>query len=330
MPVSLSSADVSPKERFDWFADIVGHALAPTEITYDQPGDFAAEASLFDFGPVQLSDFSYAPLRSRRTPALIRRGDPEQYNLALVTGSPMWLNQNGRESGLVTGGIVLWDTSRPYVSGAGDAGVPVRSTILEIPKSAINHTLSNRIARMLAGPISIDCGIGAVLAQYISSLVEHGNEFAADDQKRLGRISLDLFATLVAQQLDVDADAHVTPELRAAVLREEINYFINENLNDANLTPQTIAARHSISLRRLHQIFEGESESVAASIRGRRLSKCRSDLIDPQFRHVPVYSIANRWGFASVAAFNRSFRQAYGVTPTHLRRGVEEWSCTEG
>ena len=324
MPLSVSSADVSPKERFDWFADIVGRALAPTEITYDQASDFAADASMFDFGPVQLSDFSYAPLRSRRTPGLIRCGDPEQYNLALVTGSPMWLNQNGRESGLVTGGMVLWDTSRPYESGARDAGMPVRSTILEIPKLAIGHTLSNKLARMLAKPISIDCGVGAILAQYISSLAEHCNELAADEQKRLGRISLDLFVALIAQQLDADAAAHITPEARAAVLREEINHFINENLNDVDLTPQAIAARHSISLRRLHQVFEGESESVAAAIRSRRLSKCRSDLVDPQLRHLPVYAIADRWGFASAAAFNRSFRQAYGVTPTHLRRGAEE------
>ncbi|MCX5215083.1 helix-turn-helix domain-containing protein [Kitasatospora sp. NBC_00240] len=325
MPILLSSADVSREERFDWFADLVGRAIAPTEITYDRSGDFAADASVFTFGSVQLSNFSYAPLRSRRTSELIRRGDPEQYHLALVTGSPMWLNQQGKESGLVTGGMVLWDTSYPYLSGARNDGTSVRSLVLQISKRAVSHTLSNKLDHMLARTIPADCGMGAILAQYISSLAEHGSELAADEQGRLGIIATDLFNAFLAQCLG--ADAPLPPESREAVLREEINHFIDRNLGDPDLTPRIIASQHNISLRRLHQLFEGQSESVAAAVRHRRLSKCRADLVDPRLRHLPVYAVAARWGFASAAAFNRSFRHAYGMTPTHLRRQSGEQGC---
>ncbi|WP_329611803.1 helix-turn-helix domain-containing protein [Kitasatospora herbaricolor] len=318
MMLSQSSADVSREERFDWFAELVGRAISPTEIIHDRSGDFAADASVLDLGPVQLSNFSYTPLRSRRTPGLIRWGDPEQYHLAVVTGSPMWISQQGAESGLVTGGMVLWDTSRPYESGARNDGAPVRSTILQIPKTDISHTLSNRIDRLLARPMPVDSGIGAVLAQYLSSLAAHGDELAADDHGRLGRIATDLFTSLMAQHLDTAA--RLPPESLADTLRARITHFIDENLGDPDLTPRTVAARHNISLRRLHQLFEGRSESVAATIRHRRLGRCHADLTDPRLRHLPVYAVAARWGFASAAAFNRSFRHAYGITPTQLRR----------
>ncbi|MFJ1707025.1 helix-turn-helix domain-containing protein [Kitasatospora sp. NPDC088346] len=318
MSISLSSADVPREERFDWFADLVGRALSPTEITYERSRDFSADASVFDYGPVQLADFRYAPLRSRRTSGLIRRGDPEQYHLALVTGGPMWINQLGTESGLVTGGMVLWDTSRTYEAGAGDGDDPVRATILQIPKRTVHRTVSNRIDRMLARPIPADCGIAAVLARYMSSLAEHGDEMAADDRARLGRIAADLFGSLLAQHLDTAA--HVPPESRTAILREQIICFINTNLGDPDLNPRTVAAQHNISLRRLHQLFEDQDESVAGAIRSRRLGKCHADLADPGLRHLPVHAIAARWGFTGATAFNRTFRQAYGIAPTHLRR----------
>ncbi|MFG3000884.1 hypothetical protein [Streptomyces sp. NPDC048340] len=100
----MSSAAVPPQDRFEWFTDVVARSLAPTAIRCADPEAFEAEASLVDLGNLQVSTFSYVPLRSRRTPTHIRRGDPEQYQLALVTGSPMWISQNRNDSGYVEGG----------------------------------------------------------------------------------------------------------------------------------------------------------------------------------------------------------------------------------
>ena len=324
MSFPLSTADVSTEERVDWFADVVGRGLAPTEINYSRSEDFEADVSFLAFGSVQLSKFSYVPLRSRRTPGLIRRGDPEQYHVALVKGGPMWISQQRSDSGPVVDSMVIWDTSRPFEAGAPNDGGLVRSVILQIPKPAVGAALSNRIDRILARPIPTDTSIGAVLAHYMSTLATHGESCSADERGRLGRISTELFTSLLAQHLDTTVE--ISPESWTVVLREEINRFINQHLAAPDLTPQVIASRHNISLRRLHQLFEEESETVAATIRSRRLAHCRADLENPQLRHLSVQAIALRWGFASAAAFNRTFRQAFGTTPTQIRRlpGVVE------
>ncbi|MFD0380938.1 helix-turn-helix domain-containing protein, partial [Streptomyces sp. NPDC127112] len=43
-------------------------------------------------------------------------------------------------------------------------------------------------------------------------------------------------------------------------------------------------------------------------------------MLRPDLTRRPVHSIAARWGFSSAAVFSRAFRQAYGTSPTELRR----------
>ncbi|GJF32764.1 AraC family transcriptional regulator [Kitasatospora sp. NE20-6] len=316
MVLMMSSAGIPAKDRFEWFTDIVASALAPTQISCEEPREFRAEASAVDLGPVQLSEFSYGPLRSRRTPALIRKSDPEQYQLALVTGSPMWISQRRNDSGLISGDMVLWDTSHPYEAGAPDSGDPVRAVILQIPKSVM-PIRAEKIDRLLAHRIPGDTGVGAILAQLISTLRSNLTGCSEHERTRLGRIAVDLTSTCLARNLDSYDDLPV--ESRSASLMAEINDFIDANLSDTELTPKAIADHHNISLSRLHLLFQGEEESVAASIRRRRLERCRTDLTKAELLHHPVHAIAARWGFRSAPAFNRVFRKAYQMTPTELR-----------
>ncbi|MCF2533674.1 helix-turn-helix domain-containing protein [Yinghuangia soli] len=108
-------------------------------------------------------------------------------------------------------------------------------------------------------------------------------------------------------------------ETRAAVLRARVDAFIDANLGDPHLNPAAIAAHHHISLRSLHQLFHGEPETVAATIRRRRLERCRDDLVDPAMRHHGVGEISARWGFRHPADFSRAMRKMYGTPPTEIR-----------
>ncbi|MFF4423627.1 helix-turn-helix domain-containing protein [Streptomyces sp. NPDC001549] len=100
---------------------------------------------------------------------------------------------------------------------------------------------------------------------------------------------------------------------------ERIDTFIDHNLGDPGLTPQTIADRHHISVRRLHLMFRDRGESVAATIRRRRLEHCHADLARPALLDRPIHAVAARWGFGSAAVFSRAFREAYGISPTERR-----------
>lgn len=62
---------------------------------------------------------------------------------------------------------------------------------------------------------------------------------------------------------------------------------------------------------------------MSAWIRLRRLERCRRDLRDPRAVDRPVSAIAATWGLPDPAHFSRTFRAAYGITPTEYRSGVD-------
>ncbi|KAB1976730.1 AraC-like ligand-binding domain-containing protein [Streptomyces triticiradicis] len=314
-----STASVPAADSFDWFADMVSSALMPTAFSTGDATGFYAEGSMLDLETAQVSRFSYSPLRSRRTPALIRRGDPEQYQLGLVTKGSAWLAQHGRESELHVGDIVLWDTSRPSESGSGTDGQNVELFVLQIPKA---HMLlpSQQADRLLAQRFPAGTGMGAILTQFLLALADNGPDCRPQDLGGLGNMAVELATSCLTQQLG--ATREVPAQVRAHALLRHINAFIEHNLADPDLTPQVIADRHHISLRSLYVLFQGQHESVAGSIRRRRLEHCRADLACPDLRQQPIQTIAARWGFTSATAFSRAFRAAYDTTPNDYRADV--------
>lgn len=98
--------------------------------------------------------------------------------------------------------------------------------------------------------------------------------------------------------------------------------FIDDSLADPALSPRIVADAHHMSIRKLYNLFEGHSTTVADWIRWRRLEGCRRDLRDPAQRRTPVSAIGARWGLPNPAHFSRAFRAAFGAPPTEYRRGA--------
>jgi AraC-like DNA-binding protein len=73
-----------------------------------------------------------------------------------------------------------------------------------------------------------------------------------------------------------------------------------------------------ISIRYLHQIFEGEGVTVGAYIRNQRLLMCDAMLRDPNCRK-SISEIAYQWGFGDQAQFSRNYRSRFGCTPSDVR-----------
>ncbi|KMO96615.1 AraC-like ligand-binding domain-containing protein [Streptomyces roseus] len=317
----MSAAAVPASERLDWFTDVIAHELVPLAIRSERGRDFWAEASVLDLGGAQVSSFEFSSLHSLRTAAHVRSSDPEQYQLGLVTTGSMSLAQNRNESGLFSGDMVLWDTSRPMASDAvPDAdGGRVRAIVLSFPRDAM-PLRGARVERLLAHRIAGGHGMGAILAQYMRSLAAHAADCGPAELNRLGTVAQDLVGACLAGQLGTQEE--LSPEARTRALLERIEAFVHHNLGDPDLTPSAVAARHGISLRHLQQLFRDRGETVAAGIRRRRLERCRADLADPGLLTTPVHTVARRWGFTNASVFSRTFREAYGTSPTEFRHGA--------
>ncbi|MBO0832687.1 MAG: helix-turn-helix transcriptional regulator, partial [Actinobacteria bacterium] len=123
--------------------------------------------------------------------------------------------------------------------------------------------------------------------------------------------------------LSLDAGSAATPlagvpSVRAARLAE-IKADIERHLTDCSLTAATLAARHRISTRYLHRLFEDEEVTYSQFVLDLRLALAYRNLRQPRYAHRTISSIANDTGFGDLSYFNRAFRRRYGITPSDAR-----------
>lgn len=102
---------------------------------------------------------------------------------------------------------------------------------------------------------------------------------------------------------------------------------IDRRLDDADLSPATLAAALHVSTRTLHRSFDGSGASASTWIRKRRLERCRTELADPRFAERTVSAIGARWGLADAAHLSRSFKEEYGLSPRAFRAEHLRHAC---
>ncbi len=96
---------------------------------------------------------------------------------------------------------------------------------------------------------------------------------------------------------------------------------IETTLSDPSLNLNYVAQEHGVSTRYLQKLFTEADMSFSQYLRGRRLERCRVDLISPLHSQLSISEICFRWGFNGSAHFSRVFRHKYGVSPREYRRG---------
>ncbi|MEU7987543.1 helix-turn-helix domain-containing protein [Streptosporangium canum] len=317
-PVASVSTDAVPrKERLAWWAHMSAHEIVPTALSSEHADDFHGRAHSVDLAGVRVAEFTTSPLTGRRSPSHIRWHDPDGYQLFLVHDSPVRLEQRRHDSYLQAGDFSVFDTSHPYATEFVDVGRLTRLTILFLSGDALPIP-RGEMERLLAHKLPGRTGTGGMLARYLTGLREHAAGCDPEELPRLGTIAVDLAAAFLAGRLG--AEGRLTPESRRRALTARIDAFIDRHLGNPGLGPVGIAAHHHISVRSLHMLFQQHPETVSATIRRRRLERCRADLADPRLRDRPISEISLRWGFKTAAEFSRVFRAAYGTSPRDHRR----------
>lgn len=311
-------------DRAEAWRESTARALVPTELTLRDAARFEARIHTTALGATRLSAMSYGPLLSLRTPRLIRRSDPEHYQVALILGGRQGVEQAGNNAVLRPGDLVFYDSSRSFTAWAEqeDGGPAAQSLLLQFPRRLM-PLAESRLARLSAVPLSGSEGVGRVMRGFLEALAAERSRCGPYDAARLGATAIDPAAALLAHHL---GDERATAPSRSPreVLFLRITAFVDQHLREADLTPSAIADAHGISLRYLHRIFQQHGTSVAAHLRDRRMARCRRDLADPALRRLPVHAVGARWGYPTPSHFNRTFRAITGLSPGRYRELAHE------
>ena len=304
--------DEPAKTRADYWQQVMANTLAPYQIRPAR-SSFRSHIHHAEIGPVTVLGLAATAMQASRTPDLIRNSDLGMYKIDLAIGGRGVFEQDGRETALKPGEFLLMDLSRP-------SHVAIEpwheGSILIFPRSLLPMR-PNDLGKLTAVRFSRRDPYAALVSSLVMGVTRNLDAYESARDAQIATAFIDLLSLAVATALD--RVSGVPPESRQHAMMLRIQAFIDHHLGDPDLTPGTIADRHHISVRTLHKLHETQQEPIAASIRRRRLERCRRDLLDPALRGRPVSAVGARWGFPDAAAFSRAFRAAYGLPPGEYR-----------
>jgi AraC-like DNA-binding protein len=249
-----------------------------------------------------------------RTAALIAQSDQRYFKLSLQLQGTGLLVQDNREAVLRPGDLAIYDTNRPYSLAFEDQA---RMMVVMFPYDALSLP-PECVGQLSAVRMAAGGGLTSIVGPFISQLAENLEVLNGPSGSRLATNALDLVSTMLHSELDMAPDRMKPQAVLAAAIRE----YIEANLSDPALSPASIAAAHFISTRHLHNVFHESGTTVASWIRSQRLEGARRELGDPLHSGKSVGAVAARWGFLDAAHFSRTFRDAFGQSPSDWRRGA--------
>lgn len=124
---------------------------------------------------------------------------------------------------------------------------------------------------------------------------------------------------VAALALTKDSKEEAQKDFAPRTLMRQILEHVEAKLGAPDLSPRSAAADLGISVRYIHKLFAEKGTTFCCYVTSKRLDYVRRDLSSDAFRHEPIYAVASRWGFNDPSAFNRIFREKFGMTPGRMR-----------
>jgi len=256
-----------------------------------------------------IGEFRTTPLKGRRPPRCASE-TPSVGVLLNLAGNLMCRYAGGDEFILEPGHLVIWDSETAHEFEALEAH---HELYLLLPRERVPAGLARAAQRpALSAPAGAGAGLLAIAAEQLRAI-----------NRELEQLSNAGLAIACQSLFDVLDGALTTPTRLPsanAALLIKVKQYIEDNLDDPQLGPSGIAAAQAISVRRLHLLFADTGTTVSQWIRDRRLKICYRELSRASRRET-VTDVAFRWGFNDAAHFSRTFKQAFGITPSSILRG---------
>lgn len=305
---SLPHTRTPGNEQVERFEQLASEAFAPMRIHPAAPG---ASGTLCGARPgdVLITRITGGPCVVERTRALIGSADRELIKVALHGQGRAGVQQDGRQCLPGAGDLVVYETIRPYELRFWD---PFDIVVLGIPRPLFGAH-ADRLPTRTASVVPTDGGGRRLAATLLRD--------TAGELDTIGGGGPHLANALVSIVLSALAEQPVVAPAQDDLADRLLTYCLGR-LHDPELTPESVARAHHISVRYLHKVLNGRSVTLASWIRGQRLDRIRRDLADPALACRSVALIAARWGIFDATHLSRALRREYGRSAAEIRRGA--------
>ncbi|EGD41727.1 transcriptional regulator, AraC family [Nocardioidaceae bacterium Broad-1] len=308
----MPELDTSTLPRHERADAVITHlreiALASKVILQDADRVFMS-TRVYDLGEVQVVNLR----RSGLSLEVTRERDDCPPMIAMMLGSnaPATHEQFDHAVEQRQGVVDMVELNQPHRSINYTSGI---NWCLKFPVEGLG--LSSAAIRR-ARPALVSSPLQAVYASHLKTLTQAAPTLAGHPAtEQLGDATMALSRAVISAAADEEAKAR---DALHEALVPRIQVFVREHLRDPDLSPETIAAAHHISVRLLYRVLADAGLRLEQWVIDQRLDGARRELVSATGRHKPIAVIAHRWAFATPSHFTRRFRAKYGMTPREWR-----------
>ena len=313
----FSTADVHPRDRFDYWYDAACREITIHDSVPENRLAFEAELQTGSLSEIRLLTVKSSPTQVAHTTRHIGRATDDKLLVCRQLSGQVVFEQNGREVMLEAGDVTLLDPLLPYT---GNFSAPQDLLVLKVPRLALEARVG-KSSQMVACAIKPSEVEGGLTSSFLAMLPDHADRMQPPAAETVSTQALDLIALSFAHV------AAATPKVSSsqAVVSMKLRAAIESRLADPALDSDAVAAAARISVRYANEVLAREGTSIARLIRARRLERCRRALLDPTQARRTVSEIAYGWGFTDMTHFGRSFKAAFGMLPSEFRASAGTW-----
>lgn len=294
----------------DTWIDVIRDTFVALDITPAEPGPFTGSVRTRRFAHLMAADVLAIPQTFDRTQRLAARQPLDLLQIGMVVSGEGQLIQDGRACVLRPGDFALYESARPFTWSLRPDW---HLRVFTWPRESIPLS-EDRSQRLTALTVRADSAMGQLLSPMLSGLLVADQEVSPGGAIRLADEIAQLAITAALEESQPDE-----PDSRERKLHASVLQYIDAHIDDPDLTPQQIAEAFFVSTRTLHRLFARFGETVATTIRVRRLESCRQAMLLPHNAHLSLTDIAARYGFTDLAVFSRAFTAMYKTSPSRYR-----------
>ncbi|GGY40829.1 helix-turn-helix domain-containing protein [Streptomyces omiyaensis] len=238
--------------------------------------------------------------------------DRNHIYLGVHVRGPVTVVHERAETPLEPNDLVFCDPARRHLLRFGE---DCQMIFFRVPRCHLGAS-EPELDQVLGVPVRGGEGIGALASDFLTALAAKAEFRRSTIGDRRARTAVRLLSVLVMELLEADTtDAADDASGAVNEMLSRIHAHIEEHLRDPDLSPESIARAHHISVRYLQKLFQNDGTTVSQWVRQRRLESCRFEL-GRSTRRITMAAMAHRWGFSSPSHFSRTFRGAYGMSPS--------------
>lgn len=273
-----------------------------TRLSQTGDGPFLARGQLWDLGPVHLTQIELDPFTSVRDDEHVNAGDGDHVQIVHVMAGEVSFEADGATHDCRRGALFVRDYARPSIA---DTRTRITCHVVYLARDYLAET--SRIERW-QGKLP-DNAETSILRDAMVAMSRH---LGAADAASAGIYAATL-RDLVAAALARVSTSGRTGDM--ALLATAHDYIASQG--PGMLTIDGLCAALDVSRSTLYRLFEPHG-GVLAYDRMRRLRALYRAVNNPA-NTSPLGELALRYGFADKAALSRSFRKAFGCSPSEMR-----------